>query len=729
MRRLMRPFLVIVLLVAALAPRGAGAAPTTGSIAGTVSSALGDAVPGARVRLLGTTHTTVTAVDGSYRFDDLPPGTYQLDVESDRYGMTSSSVSVAGGETVSLDPKLDLVIHGDEVVVTATPDARALSTLAQSVGVLAGDELAVAARSSLGETLAPEPGVNSTSFGAGASRPIVRGQGGNRIRILENGVDSGDVSDTSPDHAVALEPLDADKIEVVRGPATLLYGSNAIGGVVNLIDDRIPEFLPGTPIEGEISFVGSSNADEKTGAASVGGSFGQVAWHASGFKTEAGDYASGEGSVVNSDVEANGGSLGFSIVGDSGFFGVAGRRYDTNYGNPAEEEVRLDMRQRRVDARGGLTRKVGIFDGLRFRFGSTDYEHAEIEGGELGTRFLNEAWEGRIDATHRQLGPFRGSIGVQLSNRQFEAIGEEAFVPPTDNDLRALFLFEEVGRGKLHWQFGVRHEQQSSGAEGQPDRDFSATSGSIGAVWNASDGLTAALTVSRSVKLPDPEELYAEGPHIATGVFEIGDADLSAETASGIDLSLRGTSGRFRGELSLFMNRVDDFIYGAFTGETVPGEEEDLPVIEFVQDDAEFAGGEAQAHIELVHAEPHHLELELTSDMVRAELRDSGEALPQIPPLRLAAGLRYQGEHLSGTFFARHTEEQDRVAEFETPTDRFTVLDASVGYRFFAGDVVHALILSGTNLTDELTRNHVSFLKDLVASPGRDVRLTYRILF
>lgn len=715
----------VILLVAAQAV----CAAETGSIQGTVRSTLGDPIEGARVRLVGTTRTAVTGSDGTYRFDNLSPAAYLVDAQSDRFGVASRSITVLAGELATADLDLDLVVHGEEIVVTGSPDARTLSDLAQSVGILAGNELAVAARSSLGETLAQEPGVNSTSFGAGASRPIVRGQGGNRIRILENGVDSGDVSDTSPDHAVALEPLDAEKIEVVRGPATLLYGSNAIGGVVNLIDDRIPEYLSGEPVEGQISLVGTSNAGEATGAASLGGSLGKVAWHASGFHTEAGDYESGEGVVANSDVAAEGGSLGFSVVGESGFFGVSGRRYDTNYGNPAEEEVRLDMRQRRFDARGGLTKRVGIFDAVRFRFGRTDYEHVELEGGEVGTRFLNDAWEARVDATHRQIGPFRGSIGLQTANRQFEAIGEEAFVPPTDNDTRAVFLFEEVGEGDLLWQFGLRHEQQSSSAKGQSDRDFSATSGSLGALWHASDHVTAGLTLSHSVKLPDPEELYANGPHIATGVFEVGNADLSEETASGVDFSLRGDSGRFRGEVSVFVNRVDDFIYSSFTGQTVPGEEEDLPVIEFVQADAEFTGGEAQVHIELIHADPRHLELELTGDLVRAELRASGEPLPQIPPLRLGAGLRYQGERWSGSCFVRRTAEQNRVAEFETETRGFTRLDASIGYRIFSGNVVHDLILAGANLTNELARNHVSFLKEVAPLPGRDVRLTYRVLF
>jgi iron complex outermembrane receptor protein len=715
-------------LVALSAPAGAA---DLGALDGAVHSSLGDPVPGARVRLTGTTRSTVSGEDGSFRFEALPPGRYVVQASSERFGSTSAAVRVASGEAASVALTLDLVIHGDEVVVTATADPRTLSDLAQPVSVLSGDELALSARPSLGETLAEQPGVHSTFFGAGASRPVIRGQGGNRIRILENGVDSGDVSDTSPDHAVAADPFSAEKIEIVRGPATLLYGSNAIGGVVNLIDDRIPEYLPGTPIEGTVSLVGSSNAEERGGGVTLGGGAGKVAWNASGFRRETDDYESGEGTVVNSDLEADGGSAGLSVIGEKGFLGAAVRTYDSNYGNPAEEEVHLELEQRRLDLRGGTSARFGIFDGARFRFGLTDYEHTELEGEEVGTRFLNDAWEGRLDAPHRQVGSFHGSVGLQLSQRSFEAIGEEAFVPPTDNDTWAAFVFEEVGTGSLRGQLGLRYDHQDSSATGQPDRSFSASSASAGLLWSPSETYSAALTLARAVKLPDPEALYANGPHIATGVFEIGDPGLDEETTLGVDLSLRKTAGRVRGELSVFSSRADDYIFDELTGEVVEGEEEEepLPVVRFTQADAELYGGEAAAHIELLHREPHHLELELSGDLVRAELTDSGEPLPRISPSRFGGGLRYQGDRLSGSFFVRRTTEQDRVAELETSTDGYTMVDASVGYRFFLGDLVHDLLLSATNLTDEVARNHVSFLKDVALLPGRDVRLTYRLSF
>lgn len=739
MRRLL---LCLGLVLTALASRTlAGAAPlpadaagqSPGSLVGTVHAPDGTPVTGAAVRLVGKTRSAVTDAKGAFRFDHLLAGNYLVEIDSDRYGSSAAAATVAAGETASLDVTVDLAIHREEIVVTVGTEAQSLADVAQPVGVLAGEELAQAARASLGETLAQQPGVSSTSFGAGASRPVIRGQGGNRIRILENGIGSTDASDVSPDHAVALEPIDAEKIEVVRGPATLLDGSNAIGGVVNVLDGHIPEYLPSEPLTGTVSLIGASNADERAGDAELSGALGRVAWNASGFKRDTKSYSSGDGQVVNSDLESKGGSFGFSWIGEGGFVGVSGRSLDSNYGNPAEEVVRIDLQQRRYDFRAGTSRQLGIFDGARLRFAKNDYEHGEIEGGELGTRFVSDSWETRLDLPHRQLGAFHGSFGAQVSKRKFEAIGEEAFVPPTDTDNKAAFLFEEVGGGTVRGQLGVRYERQSSSAVGERSRDFSATSASLGGVWQTSPSLDVALTVSRAIKLPAPEELYANGPHLATGVFEIGDPNLAEETTTGVDLALHQHSGRVHSELSVFANRADNFTIDELTGETmVIGEGDDaeeLPVVRFVQRDAKFRGAEAQVHVELLHADPNHLDLELFGDTVRAERRDTGAPLPRIPAARYGAGLRYQGSALSGSLFVRRTQSQDRVAEFETPTDAFTMLDAAVGYRVISGRVVHDLLLSGTNLTDELAKNHVSFLKDVAPLPGRDVRLTYRLSF
>ena len=720
---------VFALVLAFVPPLSAQPAAAGGAISGKVVTAGGAAVPDATVEVVGTRRRAATDATGAFHIDGLAPGRYLLQVDSPRFGSGTAEVTVAVAE-VPVEIALDFAIHHEEILVTGSPDARRLEESYQPADVLDSGDLQAKLQPTLGETLAQQPGVSSTAFGQGASRPVVRGFEGDRIRILDNGVGSGDVSDTSPDHAVSMDPFSADRIEVLRGPATLMYGSSAEGGVINVLSDRIPSQVPLEPLAGRIDLRAGSVSNERAGAANLGGGHGHVGWHLDGFKRDADDYKSGEGTVLNSYLEAKGGSGGVSYVSDSGYLGASASRFDTNYGNPAEEVVHLELSQKRYDVQGELYRPDGFLRGLKGRFGHNDYEHTEFEGDEVGTKFLDNGSEGRLEALHRAFGPVTGSFGVQVKKRNFEAIGEEAFVPPTSTDNWAAFLFEEVGSGPFRAQLGLRHDKQDTSADAPdlPDRNFSATSASLGGLYVQGD-YAAALTVSRSVKLPNAVELYANGPHIATLAFEIGDPNLDEEKSLGVDLSLRKTAGRAHGELSLFANRIDGFIFEQFTAEEPPEEFPELVVIRFTQRDAEFRGAEAHLDVDLLHAEPHHVTLELGADFVRASLRDTGEPLPRIPPRRFLAGLRYQGDKLGAGVEARKVDRQDRVGANETETSGYTLVNAQVSYRLFSDRLVHDLVLRGTNLTDELARNHVSFLKDVAPLPGRDVSLSYRLTF
>jgi iron complex outermembrane recepter protein len=737
-----------------------------GSIAGRVVTSAGQPVTDAEVRLVDLRRRVRVGEDGSFRFDDVRPGERLVEAVSPQYGSAVARVTVPEGGAAEAVLTLDLAVHREEIVVTASPDARGQGEIAQPTSVLSGEELQRRLQPTLGETLDQEPGVSSTYFGPGASRPVVRGLGGDRVRILQGGLGAGDASSTSPDHAVSVDPLAAERIEVLRGPATLLYGSSAVGGVVNVIDNRIPDSVPSQKVSGTVELRGGTVAEELSGAASLNGGQGRFAWHLDALKRETDDYEipgfaesralraaeEGEGdpeeevrgTLENSATETEAGSLGFSYVTDAGFLGVSAGVHDTLYGIPGghheeegegpegeeEEEapVRIDLEQRRYDLRGGLTRPFLVFRGANLRLGVAEYEHVELEGAEVGTRFLNDSWEGRLELLQRPFGLLSGSVGLQASTRDFEAIGEEAFVPPTVTDSWALFTLQEVERGDWRWQLGGRYERQDVTAEieGENDRSFSGFSGSLGAVW-APDarGWALGLSVARSVKLPNAEELFSNGPHIATNAFEIGDPDLDREVSLGVDATLRKTSGPFTGELTLFANRFDDFIYEQPT----PDEEDGLPVFRYVQRDAEFYGAELTGVLELFHAEPHHVDLELGADLVRAELSDTGEPLPRIPPASYRLGVHYHGERLTGLVEAQRAEEQRRTAELETPTDGHTFLNASVGYRIFTEKAVYDLMLRGRNLTDEEGRNHVSFLKERVPLPGRDVSLAVRVTF
>jgi iron complex outermembrane receptor protein len=726
--------------------RGQASSTSLVTLEGKVLNASGTPAPGTRVTILELKRRTRASDDGSFRFDNVPPGNYLIDADSPRYGRTIERV-FAGAGAAPVELHLDVGVHHEAVTVTGS-EIRSVGETAQPVTVLSDRELVEKKQFSLGETLSREPGVTSTQFGAGASRPIIRGLGGDRIRILEAGIGTGDASTTSPDHAVATDPITAETIEILRGPATLLYGSSAIGGVVNVLDERIPTYLPDRPITGSLELRGGTVAEELGGAASLTGHFGQIAWHVDGLKRETKDYEipgrartqpdeeGGEGAsgfVPNSAAESEGGTAGLSWIGEGGFLGVSATRFDGFYGNPAEEEVRIDLQQQRVDVKGGVTRPFAFLRELNLRFGTTDYEHVELEGDEVGTRFVNESWEVRVEAPHKKLGILSGSVGAQALNRKFEALGEEAFVPPTDTDAWAVFAFEELELGQIRLQFGGRYENQDVSANFTDfpfespisGRSFDGLSGSAGLVWFPSPDYSLGFSVARSVKLPNAEELFSHGPHIATNAFEIGDPTLDEESSLGADLSFRKLHGGLTFQISVFANRFDDFIFDEFTDE----EEDGLQVLRFVQRDAEFVGGEAHVDVELLHTEPHHVGLELFGDYVRAELRESGDPLPRIPPFRYGTGLRYQGPQFSGRVEVRRTDEQDRVSEFEEPTGGYTMLNASLGYRFFLGGVINDILIRGTNLTDEEARNHVSFLKEVAPLPGRDFALVYRLAF
>lgn len=741
--------------------------PAGGSITGRVVTTDGAPVAAAEVRIAGLRRQTTSGEDGSFRFEGLPPGDYLLEASSPLQGTTIDRVQVAPGATAEVTLTLDLTRHQEEILVTASPDARSQREIAQPTSVVEGEELMLQMQPTLGETLNQQPGVTSTFFGPGASRPVIRGLGGDRIRVLEGGLGTGDASTTSPDHAVSIDPLSAERIEVLRGPATLLYGSSAVGGVVNVIDNRVPDELPGARLTGTVELRGGTVADERGGAADLNGSLGRIAWHVDVLKRETDDYEipgfaesaslraeeDGEGEeheqvrgiAENSATDTEAGTVGLSWVGNSGFLGLAVRQHDTLYGIPGghehpeedhageeqeEARIRVDLEQRRWDLRGGITRPFGIFQGANLFFGTTNYEHRELEGAEIGTRFLNDSWEGRLELLQRRFGLLTGSAGFQAQSRDFEAIGEEAFVPPTQTESWAAFTFQEIVQGPWRFQFGGRFETQDVEAKAEglavDSRSFDGLSGSVGLVWQpAGDDYNIGLSLARSTKLPNAEELFSNGPHLATNAFEIGNPDLEEETSFGLDLTFRKTSGLLTGELNLFVNRFDDFIFESFTDE----EEDGLPVFRYIQRDAEFRGAEISGVYQLFHTEPYHVDVEFGADYVRAELRDTSDPLPRIPPLRYRLGFHYRGEKLQGLIEWERVEEQDRVAAFERPTEGYTLVNASLGYRLFTERIVYDLLLRGTNLTDEEARNHVSFLKDLVPMPGRDVSLALRLTF
>jgi iron complex outermembrane receptor protein len=527
----------------------------------------------------------------------------------------------------------------NQIIVTALPLTQRLEDVAQPTEVLAGDELRQRIEASIGETLARLPGTNSSYFGPAASRPIIRGLGGERLQVLEDGLGSLDVSALSPDHAVTIESLLAEQVEVLRGPATLLYGNGTVGGVVNVVTSRIPATPREAPWQGVAELRGNSALDERAGTARVDATLGNVGLHVDGFTRDTNDVeidsfawsdairaqfaADGlpvdetKGRVPNSDTDSQGVGLGASWFLDNGFAGLGYNRFESNYGVPGPA---IDMEQDRYDFASEIRDTLPGFGTLRMRATVNDYLHREIEpSGEVGTTFDQRALEARVSADHAPVAGWAGAVGLQYRDTDLEATGEEAFVPPSDTSNAGLFLFEELPTGSLTWQAGLRIENQDIDVDGaQPDYDDTSVNASAGLVWDFDAAYSLALNLTRAERHPAATELYADGPHLAVARFEVGDPNLDPETALTGDLTLRRTAGDLRFAVTAFVNQFSDFIYAANTGAI----EDELPVYEYRQQDATFAGFEGELEFPLGALADGSLSGRLLADYVRGRFRD-----------------------------------------------------------------------------------------------------------
>lgn len=632
-------------------------------------------------------------------------------------------------------------VHGtsepEEIVVLGTPRRQSADELAQSVTVLRGEALERAQSVNLGETLSAELGVNSTFFGAGASRPVVRGLAGSRVRTMEDGIDAMDVSTISVDHAVGIDPLAAEQIEIFRGPTTLLYGSGAVGGVVNTITRRIPESVPDGRVNGAFEIRGDSALDERTGALRLDGGGNRIAWHVDGLRRETDDYeipgpaqvgsAVHPGTLPNSDLETTSAAAGGSWIGDSSYFGASMSTFQTNYGSPTEDDVRVDLDQTRIDLKGGWMGFSGAIEGITFRFGHNDYEHAELEGGEIGTVFKNDGTEARVDILASPFGKWAGVFGVQLQQRQFEAVGDESFVPPVDTTNVGLFTVQQRDFGAWNLSLGGRIEdqRQEPTADTLSDTSDTATSLSAAATRNFDNGRGFVLNVALAERLPVAEELYANGPHIASGTFEIGNPMLSEETSHHLDIGVRKTAGKQTWAVTAFFTSFADFVYQQPTGEL--DAESALPIFVYAQQGADFHGVEAEFSSVLAEMSGGEVDLRIFGDYTIGEL-DSGEHVPRMPPLRYGARIQYHNERLLTGFEATRYDEQTRTGAFETPTDGYTMVNADVGWAVTENHALH-LFVRATNLLDEDARRSTSLVKDVAPLPGRSVAVGVRASF
>jgi iron complex outermembrane recepter protein len=649
------------------------------------------------------------------------------------------------------------------VTVTANPLNRPADDLVQPVEVLHGSELDRKRKATLGETLDGELGVSSADFGPGVGRPVIRGQGGARVLLLENGIASMDVSTVSGDHAVSIDPLGAEQVEILKGPATLIYGSAASAGVVNVVNPRLRETHdPG--LHGSIDLSYGANGDERQGGAGLSYGFGEYVLGADLSRRFSGDFeipgaaerfpeageTPEEGHLHNSAVDTRSGALYGARITERSALSLAISRYDSDYGVPGghdhgggEGGVTIGIEQQRLDAQGLWFDPFAGFEKARLRLGANRYEHTEFEpSGEAGTMFSNDEIDARFELTHRHIGDLRGVIGLQLGHREFAAIGEEAFVPPVDSRSLGLFVVEEKAFGEHRLEAGARLDRSEHRPSNGAEETHNPLSLSLGAVFN--------LDPRHHLRLS--AELFAYGPHLATSSFERGQRGLDVETSHNLELGLDRHDDRLTWSLALFYNRIGDYIYqqesaerrnadgsaadpaavaGFGAGDPDRVDEDglldpdgELLLLDYRQASADFIGAEAEVgYALLTGAAP--LKARLFGDLVRGELRDGGN-LPRVTPPRFGVGLDGRAAALSYALTLTRVQDQDRNASLETPTEGYTLLSADLGYTLPAG---WTLTLRGRNLLDEEARRHTSFLKDLAPLPGLSLFVGLRTVF
>jgi len=678
----------------------------------------------------------------------------------------------------------DDVHTGDAIVVTA-PYVRSLDILG-NVSVLEGDKLARDIRGQIGDTLTRQPGVSATSFSPGASRPVLRGFSGERVKVLTDGIGSIDASNTSADHAVTVDPLTVERVEILRGPAVLLFGSQAIGGAVNLFDRRIPRKVPADHVHVDAIGGYASAADDRNIGSSIDVALtSQIVAHVDASWRKTGDMRSGgfiyapgirsallelageeleeghageaaerraeaerRGRVDNTQSRTWTAGGGLALINDGGQLGISLGYFDTRYGVPerpatahahqgededgghdhGEGPVTIGMKQWRADLRGEVELGEGFFDKLRIRAGFADYRHTEFEGDEVGTIFTNQGVEGRLELAQGDRGGWRGASGIQYSHRDLDAIGAEAFVPRNLTEQFALFTLQEYSAGPLGLEAAARYEKTSvrSPALGF-ERSFGSFSGALGLTYDIFEGAKLGLSASRAMRAPSAEELLSNGPHIATQSFELGNPDLKSESNWGAEASFKLETGAFNLSLTGYANWFDNFIYSAATG----AEEDELPVFQYFQREAQVWGFEAEASARLAQLGGFNIVGDVTADMTRARIRDAGldRNVPRIPPLRVLGGIEAQSDRIDARIEAEWTDRQRRVAQFETPTKGFTLVNASLSWRPLPDAQNLTLSLSANNIFDVEARRHASFTKDYVPLAGRDFRLTARASF
>ncbi len=727
-------------------------------------------VHGAMILVIGLGRSTTADEDGRFELRSVPPGQYEVLAQREHFSTARQPVTVGAGQSADLTFKLTLEPIHEDVTVTAGPTGESTTFEAfNSIQSLDSFDIAKSAAPTLATLVQRVPGVDIRSFGPGSERPIIRGFDGDRVLVLQDGIRTGDLSSQSGDHGVTLDPGALDRVEVVRGPATLLYGSNAIGGVVHaLTPQEAFRRTPFTGLRGQfLTDAGSGNGQAAGNGNLQYGYRNWMLW-AGGGSRRTGDYRTPLGVVGNSGARLSNGRGGVGYTGQRGFFSAGyeterGRygvpfasafhaRHDEAEGHAAEEDadhaLDVDLRPRRQNFRAdaglrGLSNPVA--SSVRLIVSHLDWRHDELEiadGQEtLGTRFNNKTTSIRAEVEQQRAGPLSGKFGASTELRDYSATGEEALAPTTSQQAVGLFAYEQLDFGRARVMFGGRFERTAYDTEAREahsendghghaasellapetrDRSFSGMSASAGLHVDLAEGTALVATLARSYRAPALEELYNFGPHVGNLAFEIGNTNLGREASVGVDVSLRHRSRRARGEINAFVYNINDFVYAGARADVASS---DLFVIEYRQGKSRFSGFDGQISVSL----HDYLWVNASAGYVRAELTQTSTALPRIPPFhgRLSLDMPYRSFTLSPELV--WAAQQDRLFTNETETAGYTLFNVNASYILARGHHAHILSVSGLNLTNELYRRHTSLVKDLAPELGRAVRVSYGV--
>ncbi len=813
--------------LAKLAALVVGVLPASGwaqFIEGTVINSDGKAIAGATIMVEGTNTKTTTNKDGKFFIDNLSMGTSELHVSAPGFAHLLKNINVQDDKTtiaIALNRSPIEVID-----VVATPIHMSAMESAAPVTVISGEKLRRQQAATLGDSLEKVAGVHSNFHANVASTPVIRGLSGPRVLIAQNGLDVSDVSRVGPDHSVATEASTSKQIEVLRGPATLFYGSGASGGVVNVVDGRVPT---DNTTRGEWFVENASVNNQQQAAFNLTTGYESLGFYVDGFWRDADDYDVPEApelehpddeirSVVNSAEKSTGFTLGTSYIFDQGFIGVAVEQFDREYGIPghthgeedahahddhdhsdqadaAEEQVFADLEQTRIQLLGEWNIEGDYLKQIKFQSGFTDYEHAEIEHGAVGTIFENETSEVKLDLLHAEYYQWKGGVSFHYKNSKVAAQGSEAFTPPSETETLAVAMMEERHFGDWLVQLGARiekvtieasdvllpeldfhshgddhddhgHDDHSHDDHGHDDHghdahagttrvfavdhDFTPVSLSAGLVWDFTPGYNVGLSLSRTERAPSAPELLSFGPHIGTRTYEVGalfavDSDhndigltnetIDLETANNIDLTLRKTEGNVGFILNAFYNEIDNYYYRANTnlfaeaahdhggddGHDHSEHVDELPIYIYTAEDVILSGFEAQLAWQITD----EFKITTFSDYVKARLKDGGD-LPRTPPLRVGSEFSYENEMISAHLDITRYQRQDNVADLETETAGYTLVDAFISWDLPLNNQDISVYLKGSNLTDTDARVHTSFLKNIAPRPGRNIVIGVR---